>query len=370
MRYDSAVEWDRQGLRRWVPAGLIWLGIALLDALGTVTSMREQGRHHQWTTLFFTVILTWLPWAVATPLIVRMGRQYPPLRLRTAPGWVGHAALIAGMTLVTSAWTALLDVTLNPMLPDSEAGPFGRLFRMKVESNVLEALLLYTFVLTISTVLDSHARLAQQRTETARLNEQLSKAQFEALRRQIEPHFLFNTLNAIAGLVRENRNDDAVSMIAALSDLLRRTLEQSDAQQVPLGEEMQFLEKYLEIQKTRFAERLQVSVEVPKELAWVRVPSLLLQPIVENAVKHGISKRAQGGAIRISAERENGALRLSVYNDGPALPADWEHTRAGIGLVNMRMRLEALYGTGFELKVLNQEPYGVEVSVSLPFREA
>jgi LytS/YehU family sensor histidine kinase len=87
-------------------------------------------------------------------------------------------------------------------------------------------------------------------------------------------------------------------------------------------------------------------------------------------VKHGISKRAQGGAIRISAERENGALRLSVYNDGPALPADWEHTRAGIGLVNMRMRLETLYGTGFELKVRNQEPHGVEVSVSLPFREA
>jgi len=254
------------------------------------------------------------------------------------------------------------------MLPDSEAGPFGRLFLMKVESNILEALLLYTFVLTISTVLDSHARQAQQQTQTARLNELLSKAQLEALRRQIEPHFLFNTLNAIAGLVRENRNDDAVSMIAGLSDLLRRTLEQSDAQ-VPLGEEMQFLEKYLEIQKARFAERLQVSVEVPEELAWAQVPSLLLQPIVENAVRHGISKRAQGGAIRISGERENGALRLSVYNDGPALPADWEHTQAGVGLANIRTRLEMLYGWGFELKMRNQGPCGVEVSVSLPFRE-
>src|SRR5262249_22142385 len=128
MRYDSAMEWDRQGLRRWVPAGLIWLGIALLNALGTVTSMREQGRHHHWTTLFFTVMLSWLPWAAATPLIVRMGRRYPPLRLRTAPGWVSHAALIAGMTVVTSAWTALLDVTLNPMLPDSQARPFRAAF--------------------------------------------------------------------------------------------------------------------------------------------------------------------------------------------------------------------------------------------------
>lgn len=370
MRYDSVMERSHQVLRRWVPAGLIWLGIALLDALGTVTSMHEQGRHYQWATLFFSVMLTWLPWAVATPLIVRMGRRYPPLKLRARPGWVSHAALIAGMTVVTSAWTALLNVTLNPMLPDSGAGPFGRLFRTKVESSVLEALLLYTFVLTISTVLDSHARLAQQRTETARLNEQLSRAQLEALRRQIEPHFFFNTLNAIAGLVRENRNDDAVSMIAGLGDLLRRTLDQSDAQQVSLREEMQFLDKYLEIQKTRFAGRLQVSVEVPQELAWARVPSLLLQPIIENAVTHGINKRAQGGTIRISAERRNGALRLIVYNDGPPLPADWEHTRAGIGLVNMRMRLETLYGAGFELRVRNQEPHGVQVSVSLPFSEA
>jgi LytS/YehU family sensor histidine kinase len=338
--------------------------------LGTVTSVREQGRHCQWTTLFFTAMLTWLPWALTTPWIVGMGRRYPPLSLRTAPGWVGHGVFIAGMTVVTSAWTAALHVTLNPMLPDAEAGPFGRLFRMKLETSALEALLLYTFVLTISTVLDSRARLAQQETETARLNEQLSKAQLEALRRQIEPHFLFNTLNAIVGLVRENRNDDAVSMIAGLSELLRRTLEQSDAQEVPLGEEIQFLEKYLEIQKTRFAERLQVSVEVPEELARARVPSLLLQPIVENAVKHGISRRAQGGAIRIAAERENRALRLSVYNDGPALPADWEHTGAGIGLVNMRMRLEALYGREFEVKVLNQEPHGVEITVSVPLREA
>ena len=100
-----------------------------------------------------------------------------------------------------------------------------------------------------------------------------------------------------------------------------------------------------------------------------QVPGLLLQPIVENAVQHGIIKRARGGAIRISGQRENGALRLSVYNDGPALPADWEHTQAGVGLTNIRTRLEMLSGRGCELKMRNHEPCGVEVSVSLPFRE-
>src|SRR5262249_22735923 len=151
-------------------------------------------------------------------------------------------------------------------------------------------------------------------------NEQLSKAQFDALRRQIEPHFLFNTLNAIAGLVREKKNDEAVSMIVGLSDFLRSVLEDRNRQQVPLQQEMELMERYLEIQKVRFADRLQLNVDVPSELLPARVPSLVLQPLVENAIKHGIAKRAQGGAIRVAASRTNGMLSLRVYNDGPTLP--------------------------------------------------
>jgi len=178
---------------------------------------------------------------------------------------------------------------------------------------------------------------------------------------------LFNTLNAVSGLVREGRNDDAVSMIAGLSDFLRRVLDDSTRQQVPLGEEMEFAQKYLDIQKVRFAERLQLSVDVPRELYPAQVPSLILQPMVENAIKHGIAKRAQGGSIRIAASRCNGMLVLSVCNDGPSLPADWEMTRSGIGISNVRTRLQSLYGDAFELSLRNQEAGGVAVSVSLPF---
>jgi LytS/YehU family sensor histidine kinase len=195
------------------------------------------------------------------------------------------------------------------------------------------------------------------------------KAQLSALRRQIEPHFLFNTLNAIAGLVREKRNDSAVTMIAGLSDFLRRVLEDSNRQQVPLGEELEFAQKYLDIQKVRFVERLECSVNVPGELLLAQVPTLILQPMVENAIKHGIAKRAQGGAIRIAAVRSNGVLRLSVYNDGPGLPEGWEKKRLGIGISNMRTRLQSLYGDAFDLSMRNQNPGGVEVSVSLPFKE-
>jgi LytS/YehU family sensor histidine kinase len=156
-------------------------------------------------------------------------------------------------------------------------------------------------------------------------------------------------------------------MIAGLSDFLRRVVEDSNRQQVPLGEEIEFLQKYVDIQKVRFAERLEVSMDVPSEFLSAQVPSLILQPMVENAVKHGIAKRAQGGTIRISAFRSNGRLTLSVYNDGPKLPEDWDKSGSGIGIPNVRTRLKGLYGDAFELNMRNREPGGVEISVSVPF---
>jgi two-component system LytT family sensor kinase len=167
--------------------------------------------------------------------------------------------------------------------------------------------------------------------------------------------------------VREKRNDAAVSMIAGLSDFLRRVLEDSGRQQVTLAEELEFAQKYLDIQKVRFAERLEVSVNVPGELFLAQVPALILQPMVENAIKHGIAKRVQGGAIRIAAARSNGRLTLSVYNDGPSLPAEWQANHSGIGISNVRTRLQGLYGDAFEWSMRDHEPGGVEVSLSLPF---
>jgi LytS/YehU family sensor histidine kinase len=191
----------------------------------------------------------------------------------------------------------------------------------------------------------------------------------DSLRRQVEPHFLFNSLNAIAGLIREGRSETAVTTIAGLSDFLRRVLEDSNRQEVSLSEEIEYLQKYLEIQKVRFAERLAVKVQVPSELLESQVPSLILQPMVENAIKHGIAKRAQGGEIRVSAVRLNGMLKLTVYNDGPALAAHSKNGRSGIGISNTRTRLQSLYGNSFELSLQNHGGHGVEAAVSVPFRE-
>ena len=365
---------DRQR-NGWVWIAAILLCAGLFDATQTVVVMRSEGMHHAWTQLFITIFLSWLPWALATPLVLRLRRPYPPLQWQALSAWLAHAGAWASIGLAHSAWVAGMEQLLNPWASSSPPGPFVQLWLDKFYNQLLSSLMLYGCILLLGYMLDSQKRFSRQQTETARLNEQLSQAQLSALRRQIEPHFLFNTLNGIAGLVREGKNDAAVSMIAALSDFLRRVIDDSNRQEVPLEEEMEFLQSYLDIQKMRFAERLQLSLSVPKELFPARVPSLILQPMVENAIEHGISKRAQGGAIRITAARNDGMLNLYSQNNGPPLPQGWEKTSSGIGLSNVRSRLQSLYGDNFELIMCNRDPQhedpgGVEVSLSVPFREA
>ena len=352
---------------RWLWLAVIWFGLALFDATQNVFVMRAEGMHHHWGRLFFTLLISWLPWILATPLVLRLTRRYPPAQWKRFSTWAVHLAACGSIGVVQAAWVAMWEDWLNPWALTPGPDPFPQLWLHKFSYGLLSSLVLYGLILLVDHVLDSREQLARHQTETARLNEQLSKAQLSALRRQIEPHFLFNTLNAIAGLVREKRNDEAVNMIVRLSDFLRRVVEDSGRQQVPLGEELEFTQKYLDIQKARFAERLQFSVDVPQELLPAQVPSLILQPMVENAVKHGIARRVQGGAIRITASRANGTLTMRVYNDGPSLPVGWETSQSGIGILNVRTRLQSLYGDQFELSMRNQQPGGVEVTVSVPF---
>jgi two-component system, LytTR family, sensor kinase len=353
---------------QWYWAGAICGGLGVFEATQTVVAMHAAAMHHAWTALFFMVLLSWVPWAVATPLVLRLAWKYSLWHGTSVGAWLRHLEVWIAIEVGGALWNAGIENWLNPYVPDMRSPGFWALWKQKVSTGVVSTVVLYGVILLVGWMLESRAKLARQQVEASRLNEQLAQAQLSALRQQIEPHFLFNTLNTIAGMVREGQNDSAVEMIAGLSELLRRTLQTTERQQVALGEEVEIAEKYLGIEKARFAERLRVSVNVPEELAKARVPGLLLQPIVENAVKHGIAKRVEGGAIEISAERVNGTLMVSVRNDGPGFPEGWEQRQAGIGLENVRERLRSLYGREGELQVGNEEG-GARVVVRIPLRE-
>ena len=352
---------------RWIAA--IWCAGALFDASQTVLIMHAEGRHHAWLPLFGTELVSWLPWALATPLVIYLARRYPIARGMSVRTLCVHIVAFALISAVAESWSTVLQMLFNPW--NNRRWPtFLDTWTTTLTFQVLTFLIVYALILTVTYLVDARDSMARQITETARLNEELSKAQLAALRRQIEPHFMYNALNSIAGLVRDHRNDAAVSMIVGLSEFLRRSSEDSHRSQVALQEEVEYLQRYLDIQKVRFGERLQVSVDIPAELLRAQVPNLLLQPLVENAIKHGIAKRVAGGSVRVAGACHDGNLCLSVYNDGPSPPTDWEATPTGVGIANLRTRLRILHGGESGLQLRRANPGGVEVLVTLPFTEA
>ncbi len=349
----------------WLLLAAVWLCVGVVQATQTVFGMRYAGMHHAWVRLFFTQVLCWLPWALATPLVIRWGRR---LSLRTLGGWLIHAVAMTSIALISAGWQSALEALFKPWAPDGLPGPFLKTWLYISYESIFVSLAIYAMILVVSSLIDSRQKLLRQQTESAQLAEQLSQAQLNALRRQIEPHFIFNALNCIAGMVREQRNEGAVNMIVALSDVLRRLTRESTDAQVPLRKEIEFLEKYLDIQKLRFADRLTVVMQVPDDLLSAQVPSLILQPLVENAVKHGIAQRAQGGTVQVAADCSAGRLSLRVYNDGPPLCEGWDRG-GGVGLSNLKNRLQLLFGARAALSVASAGICGVEVSVTLPFQE-
>ena len=336
---------------------IAWLALALFDATQTVVSMRSMGMQHHWWTLFFVTMSAWAVWAAATPLALRLLRRFP-LPSRAASNWVVHGMACLAIGATWTAWAAMLEHTTNPFAYAKGADPFLPLWKAKFIGSLVGDVILYGSIAALSVTFAARERLSQQR-------ELLAKAQLAALRTQLEPHFIFNALNAVTGLIREKKDNDAIATIAALGDLLRRVTDRSDRQLVTLAEEAEFLRRYLDIQQVRFAERLRCELDLPAELAPALVPDLILQPLVENAIKHGIARRAKGGALRVVAARDGDRLVLSVFNEGPALA---DGVQDGVGLANTRQRLQVLYGEHQSL-VLRTVEHGVLAVLSLPFRE-
>lgn len=231
--------------------------------------------------------------------------------------------------------------------------------------------LFYGMVLGIGSALEYYRQFRERELRASQLETQLAQAQLQMLKMQLHPHFLFNTLNGITGLVRDNDNAAAVQMLVGLSDLLRQTLDNSGKQEVRLDEELEWLELYLKLQQMRFSDRLQVRIEAQPEALSVLVPNLITQPLVENAIRHGLANRAAPGLVLLTAQRTGERLELVVSDDGVGLPEHWRlETRQGLGLANTVARLRQLFGTDFDLTIQNRQQGGVEARLSIPWRIA
>jgi two-component system LytT family sensor kinase len=226
----------------------------------------------------------------------------------------------------------------------------------------------YWAVLAFGYSFEIYQKYKSEELKAAQLEARLIETELKALRQQMHPHFLFNTMNTIAVLVREGKNDEAVTLLARLSALLRMTLENTGIPEVTLRQEVEFLERYVEIQRARFSDRLLVNINIAADALDARIPNLLLQPMVENAILHGVAPKNGPGVVEISGRVEGGQLHLEVRDDGPGFAPVEGRRREGIGLSNTRERLMKIYGSNQQLVLKSESGHGVTVQIVLPYR--
>lgn len=321
------------------------------------------------------VAIEFVIWAFLTPLIFRIAQAFPLERPRFGRTVLLHVGIALAIAVFVDVAEDLMRtyVFIEPGRT-AEFTPLRSITRLWL----LNEFMVYLVVLATGFAREHYLqRKAQQKetahledrartleARTARLEAQLTEARLEALRMQLNPHFLFNTLHAISTLV-ERDPKGVRTMVARLSELLRRVLDEQTPQEVPLAQELEFLDDYLDIQKVRFQGKLDVTLDVPMDLRAAYVPNLILQPIVENAIKHGTSRVRGVGLIHVRARRKGDALALSVRDNGPGWPSNGNGE--GVGLKNVKARLQELYGDDHTLDLAPAPEGGARVAITLPF---
>ncbi|MFL6257247.1 MAG: sensor histidine kinase [Pyrinomonadaceae bacterium] len=368
-----ADEWAAGGARVWRGRWTRW---GIIFASWTVLAVFFTGQLY-YTRLLSEKPLTWREvasqqfiypylWALGTVLVLWLADRFPVegrLWRRNLPI---HLLFATSFVIVISGLFQIICFFLFVSGPDKPYHPATTL--QWIIYNSSENYGIYGLLLLLNQVFRYYRRFREGELRTSRLQTQLTQAQLEALKMQLHPHFLFNTLHSISALV--HRDPDAADrMIARLGDFLRLTLENSGAQEVSLQKELEFLTCYLEIERVRFQDRLTTSVEVEPSALDAPVPNLILQPIVENALRHGIAQTRGPGRVEITAKRENGSLRIRVRDNGPGLAAITrpdDGLKEGLGLSNTRARLEQLYGAAHRFELENAPGGGLLVTLEIP----
>ena len=349
--------------RRWAALFGLWTVLGLfMFSQGLAQKVIARDTHPWWHSLVSWLVGVWL-WYALTPGILWLGTRFP---LDRKPLW-RTMAIHLPISLVFAFGDLAIEAQIlrwAHVFPDIMASYSATLgFLVIIGYN--QSVVTYWTVLGAQYAFRSYGLTLR----TSQLERQLAEAHVRALKSQLQPHFLFNTLNTIMVLVRQHKGREAERMLAQLSDLLRCVLEDVQVQEVPLTRELEYLKLYLAIEQVRFQDRLRVDIAADPEVLDAALPHLALQPLVENAIRHGIGKRSAAGCISIVARRVDDRVRITVRDDGPGLtPA--QGTATGIGLANTRARLREMYGTAAGLTVENADPSGVIATLTLPLRAA
>ena len=348
----------------WALATGFWIFLAAVNvAQGLWLAQSERINLRAQLPLQLSYYAAWVP---ATIVIWRFTAGYVPDTARAWRRIVARHVLIFAIMLV-----ALTLVTTAVAVPLLEIpGGASQAFWMQIRGRSYLTLLMYIIVAGGGAAMTLHDRFRERQTAAAALQAELAEARLQALRNHLEPHFLFNSLHSIAALARANDNSGVVRLTACLGDVLRYVLDSADAS-ARLDDEFAIVERYLEIQRTRHADRLAVSLTLAPEAAHASVPVLVVQPLVENALKHGLTPRVKAGTLAVRAFVRDGRIRIDVEDDGVGLPEGWTMAASGgTGLRNLASRLAAEFGDQAALAVSARHSGGVLASITLPFVRA
>jgi two-component system, LytTR family, sensor kinase len=352
---------------RWFTSILIlcfWIFAGTLITVQSYFYRLNVGQHITWWGLYPLEVFYFILWAFFTPLVLWLSHRFKFEKQNRISRFGIHLILAI---LLAVAHRSIYDfISLN--IRATAENPFSwQNFSNSVLGFSDYGVFIYFIVLFVSLAIEYSRILYEEQVKGVRLREELAVAQLQSLKMQLHPHFLFNTLNTISVLIKEEP-DVAEQMICLLSDLLRKSLQYTSTNEILLRDEINFLEMYLQIEQKRFGDRLSITLDIKEETMDTYVPTLILQPLVENAINHGIAKRRGAGRLGISSKRSDGMIALTVFDDGHGIAAgsSGDHSE-GIGLANTKSRLHTLYGDSSTLNLSRAESGGTIAEIRMPF---
>jgi len=343
----------------------VWACIALLMALQLYLRFSYEGAQPSFISLLLIQILAWSVWVLFTPTIIQLSKRFRISKESWKKGLFFHLPFSVGFVLLFLICYVSIFLIINQI---AFSYTNFKSFYLTFYFQIFQwCWLIYWAVLGISYAVEYNEKFRDRELKNVQLEKDLGLAQLQALRMQLQPHFLFNTLHTIGAKVRLDEKQSAVQMLSLLSDLLRKVLHESDQQLNTVAQELDFLKEYLKLEQIRFENRLEIIFEVEDVLLSKSVPSMILQPLIENAIKHGFSKKLDARLLKVSILQHADTLELLVYNDGPSLNS-FHPKQGGIGLENIRKRLHRLYGAKGTLHIQN-EATGVLARIKIPLND-